>query len=173
MTRLASRGIRRPPRPFFLGFGSSFLLSILVLAWTSFTVSTTQKTALLAKPGHVGIYGTITYTRARQLAWIRTDGPRRRASDRKGSSGSRCGGRWCRPSALAASVCDESCRPRAAARTNSSTDLCYSRRPRPPNEGGPDRWRRAVHERWPPVGATAQPLPQPGTAQQRSAPNPE
>ena len=34
----------------------------------------TQKTALLAKPGHVVAYGTITYTRARQLAWIRTDG---------------------------------------------------------------------------------------------------
>ena len=85
--------------------------------------------------------------------------PRSKPSDLKGSSGSLRDGRRCGPSALAAGVCDGSCWPRAHCFGTASSPEIFRSRSAPADRGGP-AMASAVLERWPPVGATPQSLPQ-------------
>ena len=103
--------------------------------------------------------GTITYTRARQLAWIRTDGhvvspaTSKVAVDRCGTAAGVDPRRWPQAFVMVAV---------GRARTASARlppQRSFGVVPRLPIEGSL-AMASAVRERWPPVGATPQSLPQ-------------
>ena len=165
-----SVGLSEPYFSDLEGRPSSFCNQYLV---SSAKVST-QPSAFPANLRHVGVPSAPSNHACEPTARDPHRRPRISPATIEASSGSLRAGRWRGPSALAAGVCDGSCWPRAHCFGTASSPEIFRSRSAPADRGGPDQWRRAVLERWPPVGATAQPLPQTRhTAQQRSAPNPE
>ena len=161
-----SVGLSEPYFSDLEGRPSSFCNQYLV---SSAKVST-QPSAFPANLRHVGVPSAPSNHACEPTARDPHRRPRISPATIEASSGSLRAGRWRGPSALAASVCDGSCWPRAHCFGTASSPEIFRSRSAAADRGGP-AMASAVLETWPPGIATPQPLPQPGT-RRSSAPHP-
>ena len=169
-TRLPSRGVRGPPRAVFADLGGPSCKASICNLDGFIKVKHANRSASPQTDASGRATATITIRpRASGSRYAPTATYSQRPSkllavDRCATAAGVDPQRWPRAFVMVAVG-------RAHCFGTASSPEIFRSRSAPADRGGPDQWRRAVLERWPPGIATPQPLPQPGT-RRSSAPHP-